>query len=67
VRRAGGEIERLRQMEHDLRDQLRKILESVIEGDEPQEQEQAPAPPPPAQPTASDELTLPPSWTSTSD
>ena len=67
VKRAGGEVERLQQMERDLREQLRRILESVIDGEqampaaaEHAEPQAAPSPP-------EDTLTLPPSWTSAGD
>jgi len=58
VKQASGELERLRQMEHDLREQLRRILESVIDRETPPAQPRLPAPLPPE-----DTLTLPPSWT----
>jgi len=66
VKHAGGEVERLQQMERDLREQLRRILESVIDGQSvaaPAE----PAEPPAAATPAEDTLTLPPSWTSATD
>ena len=58
VKHATGELERLRQMERDLRDQLRRILESVIDRDAPPAKPRLPAPLPPE-----DTLTLPPAWT----
>jgi hypothetical protein len=58
VKQATGELERLKQMEHDLREQLRRILESVIDREAPPA---APRLPPPLPPE--DTLTLPPSWT----
>ena len=65
VERAGGEVERLQQMERDLREQLRRILESVIEGQKAEEPGVEPAAPAPEEPPArvEDTLTLPPSWT----
>jgi cell division septum initiation protein DivIVA len=57
VQHASGELERLKQMEHDLREQLRRILESVIDRESPPAKPRLPAPLPPE-----DTLTLPPSW-----
>jgi cell division septum initiation protein DivIVA len=67
VRRAGGEVERLQQMERDLREQLRRILESVIDGQNKPAATAEPGEPPAAPTPAEDTLTLPPSWTSASD
>ena len=58
VQSASGELERLKQMERDLREQLRRILESVIDRENPPARPKLPAPLPPE-----DTLTLPPSWT----
>lgn len=58
VQNASGELERLKQMERDLREQLKRILESVIDRDSPPAKPRLPAPLPPE-----DTLTLPPSWT----
>jgi cell division septum initiation protein DivIVA len=59
VHSASGELERLKQMERDLREQLKRILESVIDRENPPAKPRLPAPLPPE-----DTLTLPPSWTS---
>lgn len=67
VKHAGGEVERLQQMERDLREQLRRILESVIDGQGARAGTAEPAEPPAAPTPAEDTLTLPPSWTSASD
>ena len=58
VKNASGDLERLKQMERDLREQLRRILESVIDRENPPAKPKLPAPLPPE-----DTLTLPPSWT----
>jgi cell division septum initiation protein DivIVA len=58
VQNASGELERLKQLECDLREQLKRILESVIDREKPPAQPRLPAPLPP-----DDTLTLPPSWT----
>jgi cell division septum initiation protein DivIVA len=59
VKHASGELERLKEMERDLREQLKRILESVIDREAPPAKPRLPAPLPPE-----DTLTLPPSWTS---
>lgn len=59
VKNASGELERLKQMEQDLREQLKRILESVIDREAPPAKPRLPAPLPPE-----DTLTLPPGWTS---
>jgi cell division septum initiation protein DivIVA len=58
VQHASSDLERLKQMERDLREQLRRILESVIDRENPPARPKLPAPLPPE-----DTLTLPHSWT----